>query len=61
MAADDFDRMGGTAGFSLDSGIKDVGHMRTLAFEHKVSLALESSQAAPTFAILQCSGMAPWE
>lgn len=36
MAADDFDRQGGAAGFALEMGIKDVGHMRTLADEHRV-------------------------
>jgi hypothetical protein len=36
MAADDFDRKGGSAGFSVAGGIKDVGHMQKLAAEKKV-------------------------
>lgn len=36
MAADDFGRKGGSAGFSVAGGIKDVGHMQTLAAEKKV-------------------------
>ncbi len=38
MAADDFDRRGGAAGFAVQGGIKDVSHMAALAAEHKVSV-----------------------
>lgn len=39
MAADDFDRKGGTTGFSVAGGLKDVGHMQTLAAEKKVRMS----------------------
>ena len=49
MAADDFDRKGGSAGFSVTGGIKDVGHMQKLAAEKKVHHSFP-----PSCALDQC-------
>jgi hypothetical protein len=47
MAADDFDRKGGTAGFAVTGGIKDVSHMQTLAAEKKVGVFGSSNRHHP--------------